>query len=256
MHPVRVQSGEYTGAANLRVRTLIVPAPRCRSLHSLLTSCETVRVVCWLVAGLLCEEVWATPSCLMAYFWKDSNFDWRATYAKWRSREYWTFLLPSSLLSVWIVYTLHLTHTHSHSLSDSPTHSLPPSDSLLSVDLRFVCCVLAAVSWLPAVSIIYALPSSLQIPLFCIVCCFWSILLQLIAKTNTAPDGHHSAQQRDDQLNALDKHSATANGHTLTDDDVDVEVDKDEEDPEDERSQHSDGEHDDESDDDPTATEQ
>ena len=93
----------------------------------------------------------------MAYFWKDSNFDWRATYAKWRSREYWTFLLPSSLLSVWIV-------------------------------------------WLPAVSIIYALPSSLQIPLFCIVCCFWSITLQLIAKTN---NGHTEAADEAQPLDEL-----------------------------------------------------
>ena len=127
------------------------PLPPCRSF-----------VVC---------EVWATPSLLMAYFWKDSNFDWRATYSKWRSREYWLFLLPSSLLSVWLV-------------------------------------------WLPAVSIIYALPSSLQIPLFCIVSCFWSILLQLIAKANTAThhdSAHHQQQQQqgeqqtaDDQLAALD----------------------------------------------------
>ena len=98
-------------------------------------------------------EVWGTPSCVLAYYWKDCNFDWRATYCKWLSREYWVFLLPSSLLSVWIV-------------------------------------------WLPAVSIIYALPASLQIPLFCIVCCFWSILLQLIAKANTDADSNRQPATR------------------------------------------------------------
>ena len=36
--------------------------------------------------------------------------------------------------------------------------------------------------WLPAVSVIYSLPSALQIPLFCIAICFWSILLQLLTK--------------------------------------------------------------------------
>ena len=120
-----------------------------------------------LLLAVVRVEVWATPSCLVAYFWKDAGFDWRATYAKWRSREYWLFLLPSSLLSVWIV-------------------------------------------WLPAVSIIYALPSSLQIPLFCIVCCFWSILLQLIAKTGTdANDSLLAAQQHEGEGHTQrDTHSA------------------------------------------------
>ena len=34
--------------------------------------------------------------------------------------------------------------------------------------------------WIPAVSMIYILPASLQIPLFNIVLCFWSLVLTLI----------------------------------------------------------------------------
>ena len=79
----------------------------------------------------------------MAVRWQDANFSWRAAGAKWRSAEYWRFILPSNLLSVWMV-------------------------------------------WLPAVTVIYCLPPSLQIPLFSLVLCFWSVLLQLVTKADTA----------------------------------------------------------------------
>jgi hypothetical protein len=38
--------------------------------------------------------------------------------------------------------------------------------------------------WIPACSMIYLLPASLQIPLFNIVLCFWSLVLALVAKGN------------------------------------------------------------------------
>lgn len=38
------------------------------------------------------------------------------------------------------------------------------------------------VVWVPAVSIIYALPSDLQFPLFAVVVCFWSLLLATLSK--------------------------------------------------------------------------
>ena len=119
--------------------------------------------------ALRARQVWATPSCVLAYYWKDANFDWRATWHKLLSREYWLFLLPSSLLSVWLV-------------------------------------------WLPAVSIIYALPSTLQIPLFCIVCCFWSCLLQLIAKANTDDNTGHGDTDTDTTHARIDSTTATAEG--------------------------------------------
>lgn len=43
------------------------------------------------------------------------------------------------------------------------------------------------VVWIPAVSLIYALPSALQIPLFNLVLCFWCLLLTFVARdTGTA----------------------------------------------------------------------
>lgn len=43
------------------------------------------------------------------------------------------------------------------------------------------CMVVSAwLIWIPAVSIIYCLPASLQIPMFSIVLCFWSLLIEVI----------------------------------------------------------------------------
>ena len=43
------------------------------------------------------------------------------------------------------------------------------------------CMVVSAwLVWIPAVSIIYALPASLQIPMFSLVLCFWSLLVEVI----------------------------------------------------------------------------
>lgn len=38
------------------------------------------------------------------------------------------------------------------------------------------------VVWIPAVAIIYSLPSALQIPLFNLVLCFWSLLMSFISR--------------------------------------------------------------------------
>lgn len=38
--------------------------------------------------------------------------------------------------------------------------------------------------WIPAVSIIYALPSALQLPLFNLVLCFWCLLLSFVSRTD------------------------------------------------------------------------
>ncbi len=40
--------------------------------------------------------------------------------------------------------------------------------------------------WIPAVSFIYMLPSALQIPLFNLVLCFWTLLLTFVARGNEA----------------------------------------------------------------------
>jgi len=40
--------------------------------------------------------------------------------------------------------------------------------------------------WVPAVSIIYSLPSNLQLVLFNLVLCFWALILNFISRKNTA----------------------------------------------------------------------
>jgi hypothetical protein len=40
--------------------------------------------------------------------------------------------------------------------------------------------------WIPAVSIIYCLPSALQIPLFNLVVCFWVLLLTFVSRRSAA----------------------------------------------------------------------
>lgn len=41
------------------------------------------------------------------------------------------------------------------------------------------------VVWIPAVAIIYSLPSALQVPLFNLVLCFWSLLLSFVSRQAT-----------------------------------------------------------------------
>jgi hypothetical protein len=36
--------------------------------------------------------------------------------------------------------------------------------------------------WIPAVSVVYAMPTELQIPLFNLVLCFWVLLLAVLNK--------------------------------------------------------------------------
>jgi hypothetical protein len=54
--------------------------------------------------------------------------------------------------------------------------------------LRRVVVVLLSswVVWIPTVSIVYALPSALQIPLFNLVVCFWSLLMTSVTQRHSA----------------------------------------------------------------------
>ena len=56
------------------------------------------------MCAVIYNVIWATPSTLVFYIWKDANFDWRVPYARLRNREFYTFLLPSSLFTVWLVW--------------------------------------------------------------------------------------------------------------------------------------------------------
>jgi hypothetical protein len=81
---------------------------------------------------------WCVPISLMVFRWRDNGFQFGPILAMLRTRSFWTFDCPSTLLGSWMV-------------------------------------------WMPAVVLIYCLPATLQVPLFVLVSCFWSLLLQLLA---------------------------------------------------------------------------
>jgi hypothetical protein len=56
------------------------------------------------------------------------------------------------------------------------------------MDRKFFCVKIPTVVlsnwlvWIPAVSVVYAMPAELQIPLFNLVLCFWVLLLAVLNK--------------------------------------------------------------------------
>lgn len=84
--------------------------------------------------------LWAMPSAILVFFWKDSGFSW----ARVRALDvigFWKANLPTSILGAWSV-------------------------------------------WMPAVTVIYSLPPTLQIPLFNIVLCFYALLFATLNAKN------------------------------------------------------------------------
>jgi len=80
--------------------------------------------------------LWATPTCLIFYGWKEADFSW----SRFKATHPWPVIKQKYVLiqvSCWIV-------------------------------------------WIPAVMMIYAMPLALQIPLFSLVICFFSILLMFL----------------------------------------------------------------------------
>ena len=98
-----------------------------------------------LIDQLAYNPLWAAPTGVLAFAWKDCGFRWRPLRAdlaagRWYARRVWP-----ALLSTWGV-------------------------------------------WIPAVSLIYALPSSLQLPLFNVVLCFWTLLFShVVTPAASAP---------------------------------------------------------------------
>ena len=86
--------------------------------------------------GIYCP-IWAVPSTVLAYAYKDRRFNWR------RATE------PIRRLGLWHWYT---------------QVALPVIISNWAV-------------WVPAVCVIYCLPLALQLPMQNLVLCFWSLLL-------------------------------------------------------------------------------
>jgi hypothetical protein len=90
------------------------------------------------------NPLWASPSQMFFFLWKDSGFSWsrmKASLAEQSATERAVLIL----LTTWAL-------------------------------------------WVPAVAIIYSLPSALQLPLCNLVACFWTLLLTFISKDATSPE--------------------------------------------------------------------
>jgi hypothetical protein len=97
-----------------------------------------------LVDQFVYNPLWAAPTQTLFFLWKDANFS-RAV------------LMPR----------LHDT-----------TGFAPFRAKLLAVLFS------TWVVWIPAVSIVYSLPSALQLPIFNLVLCFWCLLLTFVSQPN------------------------------------------------------------------------
>lgn len=130
---------------------------------------------------------WAAQQVLVMYFWKDANFTIKPAYDKFMSREYWVFILPSTLLTTWIV-------------------------------------------WTPACGIIYCLPAGLQLIMMNIVCCFWSILLQIVTKSDSSiadtvePEAQIVPSQDEYDIDSRDDDDYDSDDYGDDDDDHDQET--------------------------------
>jgi hypothetical protein len=82
--------------------------------------------------------LWAAPSQVLLFTWKDASFSLSGTRAAFRRQGFGQRVLVV-MFSTWVV-------------------------------------------WIPAVAIVYSLPSALQVPLFNLVLCFWCLLMSFISR--------------------------------------------------------------------------
>ncbi len=82
--------------------------------------------------------LWAAPSQVLLFTWKDAGFTLAGTRAAFERQSFGQRVLVV-MFSTWVV-------------------------------------------WLPAVAIVYSLPSALQVPLFNLVLCFWCLLMSFISR--------------------------------------------------------------------------
>jgi hypothetical protein len=99
-------------------------------------------VVKTLVDQLGSVPLWAAPTQVLLFAWKDAGFSLAGTRAAFHRQGFAQRVLVV-VFSTWVV-------------------------------------------WLPAVAIIYSLPSALQVPLFYLVLCFWCLLLSFISRSQSA----------------------------------------------------------------------
>jgi hypothetical protein len=86
---------------------------------------------------------WAAHLQLLAYFWKDSGFRWRA-FGTYDWKRHFTEVFPVTIVATWVI-------------------------------------------WIPVVTLVYALPPPLQIPLFNLAACFWSFVMATLTQRAATP---------------------------------------------------------------------
>lgn len=91
-----------------------------------------------LVDQFVYVPLWAAPSQVLLFTWKDAGFSLAGTRAAFQRQALGQRVLVV-MFSTWVV-------------------------------------------WLPAVAIVYSLPSALQVPLFNLVLCFWCLLMSFISR--------------------------------------------------------------------------
>ena len=91
-----------------------------------------------LVDQFVYVPLWAAPSQVLLFTWKDAGFSLTGTRAAFQRQTVGQRILVV-MFSTWVV-------------------------------------------WLPAVAIVYSLPSALQVPLFNLVLCFWCLLMSFISR--------------------------------------------------------------------------
>lgn len=91
-----------------------------------------------LVDQFVYVPLWAAPSQVLLFTWKDAGFSLAGTRAAFQRQSLGQRILVV-MFSTWVV-------------------------------------------WLPAVAIVYSLPSALQVPLFNLVLCFWCLLMSFISR--------------------------------------------------------------------------
>lgn len=84
--------------------------------------------------------LWAAPSQVLLFTWKDAGFGFSGTRAAFQRQSFAQRVLVV-VFSTWVV-------------------------------------------WIPAVAIVYSLPSALQVPLFNLVLCFWCLLMSFISRAS------------------------------------------------------------------------
>ena len=147
-------------------------------------------VILWF-SGLV-ERRAALPTLLFYvgfWLWKGAEVDafYRAQAALFGSGSSLSVLLPKIFVDqfvynpLWAAPTQALCFLWKDSGFSFRTLKIKLEEQALTMRIAIIL-VSTWVVWIPAVAIIYSLPGALQVPLFNLVLCFWSLLLSFVSR--------------------------------------------------------------------------